>query len=175
MDNMTPEVLAEARARLHDLMLGFSRTESVAMQELAAGRWALAAQIEQLRRQPLVRAFDDELLAAVAVRAIDPSVEARYLTARLREVEADARAEAAQSAVPTLAAAASTHVPRRADLPPTVIDMMERTVALIARKQLGFPVLHARNSDSLDFRDCSVWSVRDALIEAYEEGWHAAA
>lgn len=28
----------------------------------------------------------------------------------------------------------------------------------------------AKNSDSLDFMNCAVWSIEDALIEAYELG-----
>lgn len=56
----------------------------------------------------------------------------------------------------------------------TALGQMETALALIARAHLGFETLQARRSDRLDFRDCSVWSVRAALVEAYEEGWHAA-
>lgn len=174
MNSLSSDALAELRLRLHDFMLGCARVDAAGMTGLDRPDWALAARIEQMRRHPLVSMLDDELLAAIGSHALDPNVEARYLVARLREAEEEARAEASEQ-IPPAAAPAALDAPRRPDLPPTVIDMMEKTVALIARTQLGFPVLHARNSDSLDFRECSVWSVRDALIEAYEEGWHAAA
>ncbi|MDR7335844.1 DUF6900 domain-containing protein [Roseateles asaccharophilus] len=178
MNPLSSDVVAELRLQLHDFMLGFARMDATGMARLDRPDWALAARIEQLRRHPLVSTLDDEVLAAIASHALDPNVEGRYLMARLRESEEEARLEAraeTSACMPAAAAPAAIDAPRRVDLPPTVIDMMEETVALIARKQLGFLVLHARNSDRLDFRDCSVWSVRDALIEAYEEGWHAAA
>lgn len=40
----------------------------------------------------------------------------------------------------------------------------------IARKHLGLETLETRNSDGLDFHDVAVWSVREALIEAFELG-----
>lgn len=174
MKSLSPGALAELRLRLHDFMLGCARVDAAGMAGLDRPDWALAARIEQLRRHPLVSTLDADVLAAIACQALDPNVEARYLLARLREAEEEARAEASAQESPAGALGALA-APRRADLPPTVIAMMEQTVALIARTQLGFPVLHARNSDSLDFRACSVWRVRDALIEAYEKGWHAAA
>ena len=46
-------------------------------------------------------------------------------------------------------------------------------LARIASKHLGFPVLESRNMDSLDFKDCGVLAVRDALQAAYEAGRNA--
>lgn len=47
-------------------------------------------------------------------------------------------------------------------------------LAAIARNTLQMPTLETRNSDSLDFREVSVWSVREALELAYEAGAAAA-
>ena len=49
---------------------------------------------------------------------------------------------------------------------PTLDDLL----AAIAREKLGFTTLETRNSDSLDFRDVAVWSVKDALEAAYRAG-----
>lgn len=49
-----------------------------------------------------------------------------------------------------------------------------QAVAELARKLLGFKTLETRNMDSLDFRDCAVWSVREALEQAYDAGRRAA-
>lgn len=40
----------------------------------------------------------------------------------------------------------------------------------IAREALGLETLVARNMDSLDFHDLSVWSIKEALERAYEAG-----
>lgn len=45
-----------------------------------------------------------------------------------------------------------------------------RVIEQIARQHLGFETLDERKSDSLDFRDVSVWSVEAALRAAYEAG-----
>jgi hypothetical protein len=167
---MTPDAIAELRLQLHDFMLGFARVDAAGMGRLVRPDWALAARIELLRRHPLVAALGDELLSAISARTIDPNLEARYLQCRLRESEEEAAADASRDS-----ARFAPPAPHVADLPPTVLDMMHATIALIGRDRLGFTTLETRHSDSLDFRDCSVGGVRDALIEAYEEGWHAAA
>ncbi len=41
---------------------------------------------------------------------------------------------------------------------------------LIAQQHLNIETLVTRNSDSLDFHDVAVWSVKDALQAAYEAG-----
>jgi hypothetical protein len=46
----------------------------------------------------------------------------------------------------------------------------EAQVEAIAKKHLGLETLEARNMDSLDFHELSVWQVRDALLAAYEAG-----
>lgn len=43
----------------------------------------------------------------------------------------------------------------------------------IARK-VGFETLETRKSDSLDFHDVAVWTLRDALLAAYEAGRNGA-
>ena len=45
-----------------------------------------------------------------------------------------------------------------------------QVIEQIARQHLGFETLDERKSDSLDFRDVSVWSVEAALRAAYEAG-----
>lgn len=40
----------------------------------------------------------------------------------------------------------------------------------IAQEQLGIPTLDVRNSDSLDFHEVSVWSVKAALTAAFNAG-----
>jgi hypothetical protein len=40
----------------------------------------------------------------------------------------------------------------------------------IAKKHLNLETLETRNSDSLDFHDVAVWSLKEALQEAYEAG-----
>lgn len=40
----------------------------------------------------------------------------------------------------------------------------------LARDALDIPTLAIRNSDQLDFYDVSVWSVTDALQQAYAAG-----
>jgi hypothetical protein len=44
----------------------------------------------------------------------------------------------------------------------------------IAREVLGLETLEARNMDSLDFHDLSVWSIKESLERAYEAGRKAA-
>jgi len=40
----------------------------------------------------------------------------------------------------------------------------------IAKRHLHVDTLETRKSDSLDFHDCSVWSIKNALQEAFEAG-----
>jgi hypothetical protein len=51
---------------------------------------------------------------------------------------------------------------------------LDEVLAAIAREKLGFTTLETRKSDSLDFRDVAVWSVKDALEAAYRAGREAA-
>lgn len=44
----------------------------------------------------------------------------------------------------------------------------------IAKQHLGIETLATRNSDSLDFYDVSVWSIKAALEAAYQAGRKAA-
>ena len=46
-------------------------------------------------------------------------------------------------------------------------------LASIARRHLRMVTLEARNSDSLDFHDLSVWELRRALAAAYKAGFEA--
>ena len=43
-------------------------------------------------------------------------------------------------------------------------------LTLIAHKHLGIETLETRNSDRLDFYDCAVWCIRDALEAAFKAG-----
>jgi len=47
---------------------------------------------------------------------------------------------------------------------------MEDVLAAIARKHLNVPTLDARNSDRLDFHECAVWALKEALTAAYLAG-----
>lgn len=47
---------------------------------------------------------------------------------------------------------------------------MDETIKEIAREFLGIKTLETRHSDSLDFHDCSVWCIKEALERAYEAG-----
>jgi hypothetical protein len=47
---------------------------------------------------------------------------------------------------------------------------VEEVLAAIARKHLSVPTLDARSSDRLDFHECSVWALREALTAAYQAG-----
>lgn len=118
MTAFSEDELADLREQLHDFMMGFSGVQAGGMAPLVRPDWALAARVEQLRRHPLVSAFDDELLAAVAARAIDPNVEACYLSKRLRKVEADIESEpVAPAAAPVAVGAAEAG----AGLPPLML------------------------------------------------------
>ena len=43
-------------------------------------------------------------------------------------------------------------------------------LTLIAHKHLGIETLETRNTDRLDFYDCAVWCIRDALEAAFKAG-----
>lgn len=45
-----------------------------------------------------------------------------------------------------------------------------KTIATIASEVLHVETLEVRNSDGLDFHDCGVASIQDALEQAYEAG-----
>lgn len=47
---------------------------------------------------------------------------------------------------------------------------LEKLLTKIANEHLSIETLEARNSDSLDFYDVSVWSVKDVLEAAYLAG-----
>jgi len=49
-------------------------------------------------------------------------------------------------------------------------DAAQTAAAEIARRHLQIECLDTRNSDALDFCDIAVWSIRDALIAAFEAG-----
>jgi len=53
------------------------------------------------------------------------------------------------------------------------MENMEKEIAKIARAILKIKTFERRYSDDLDFYDCSVWSVREALEAAYKAGLDA--
>jgi len=55
-------------------------------------------------------------------------------------------------------------------MPTTPIDSKDQQLAEIAARVLGIATLAIQNSDSLDFHDLSVWSIREALEAACEAG-----
>ena len=50
------------------------------------------------------------------------------------------------------------------------MDQRDTTLAEIATRHLRLATLETRNSDSLDFHDMAVWSIKAALEAAYEAG-----
>jgi len=50
------------------------------------------------------------------------------------------------------------------------MDQRDATLAEIAAKHLHLETLETRNSDSLDFHDVAVWSIKAALEAAFEAG-----
>jgi hypothetical protein len=50
----------------------------------------------------------------------------------------------------------------------------ENAIREIAAKHLHIETLETRRSDSLDFHEVAVWSVKAALAAAYDAGWAAA-
>ena len=51
---------------------------------------------------------------------------------------------------------------------------MNDTINRIAREIFGVETLETRKSDSLDFYDIAVWSIKEALEAAYQAGFDAA-
>ena len=51
---------------------------------------------------------------------------------------------------------------------------MNAKLESIASNELGIETLDARNMDSLDFHELSVWSIRAALEAAYKAGAESA-
>ena len=51
----------------------------------------------------------------------------------------------------------------------------EAAVTEIARRLLHLDIIETRNSDALDFHDLAVWSIREALLAAYDAGARATA
>ena len=53
------------------------------------------------------------------------------------------------------------------------MSSLDELISDIARRHLRIDTLETRKSDSLDFHDISVWSVRTALFVAYDAGYKA--
>ena len=49
-----------------------------------------------------------------------------------------------------------------------------KTADRIAREVLDLETLETRKVDSLDFHDTAVWSIKQALLDAYAAGFEAA-
>lgn len=56
----------------------------------------------------------------------------------------------------------------------TVRDDAECAITTIAQRHLRLDTLETRSSDALDFHELAVWSIREALLAAYEAGASAA-
>ena len=50
------------------------------------------------------------------------------------------------------------------------MNQLDTIFTLIANKHLGIETLQTRNSDRLDFHDCAVWCIREALEAAFKAG-----
>ncbi len=55
-------------------------------------------------------------------------------------------------------------------MPKAKQQQLDQLLTDIAKKHLSLETLETRNSDGLDFHDVAVWSLKDALQEAYEAG-----
>ena len=51
---------------------------------------------------------------------------------------------------------------------------MNEIIEQIAKRHLHVETLEVRNSDSLDFYDCSIWAIQNALEKAYKAGYKKA-
>jgi len=71
-------------------------------------------------------------------------------------------------------------------LPRKIISLLDRqfvtedrgrqpAINRIAREFLSIETLETRNFDALDFHDLAIWSIRDALVAAYQAGIASAA
>jgi phage terminase Nu1 subunit (DNA packaging protein) len=58
-------------------------------------------------------------------------------------------------------------------MPKATQQKIDQLLTEIAKKHLSLETLETRNSDSLDFHDVAVWSLKGALQEAYEAGLSA--
>ena len=52
----------------------------------------------------------------------------------------------------------------------TKTHKFDKALEAIAREHLGIQTLATRRSDSLDFHEVAVWSLKDALAAAYRAG-----
>lgn len=55
-------------------------------------------------------------------------------------------------------------------MPKASQQQIDQLLTEIAKKHLSLETLETRKSDSLDFHDVAVWSLKKALQEAYEAG-----
>lgn len=151
----------DLRAQLRDYLNGFAQGESGRLQPLEQRPWRLAIELEQLRRSHgFLSVLDDALLAALAAGTISLDAELKRVVYEL---------EARRS--PVHAAGGVPH----SEGPPEAILAMREETARIAREVLGIQTLEAQNMDRLDFHEVAVWSLREALGQAFIAGWHAAA
>jgi hypothetical protein len=58
-------------------------------------------------------------------------------------------------------------------MPKAIQQQIDQLLTEIAKKHLSLETLETRKSDSLDFHDVAVWSLKEALQEAYEAGLSA--
>ncbi len=54
--------------------------------------------------------------------------------------------------------------------PKTTNETMHEALERIAMENLGIETLETRKSDRLDFHDLAVWTMKDALVAAYNAG-----
>lgn len=50
----------------------------------------------------------------------------------------------------------------------------DKTVEAIAKEFFYVNTMETRRSDSLDFYDCAIWNIKEALEKAYDAGQKAA-
>lgn len=154
--------LDELRWALQDYLMGHAQGEQSKMRDLIARPWRLAARLEQLTRlTSLVRALDDQVLAAVAAGELDVGAEARHLAFRLAEQDAEALAEEGGE-------------PAALDAPPQILAQMREAVAGLAARRLGVYAEAVRPGERLTL-SLSTEALEKLLGEAFVAGWHSAA
>jgi hypothetical protein len=64
----------------------------------------------------------------------------------------------------------NTNIKKFIDIVEGKLPNEEQVLLAIAKKHFMVDTLETRNMDSLDFHEVSVWSIKNALKEAFEAG-----
>lgn len=64
-----------------------------------------------------------------------------------------------------------TMKPRRPHMSIKTLITPEQITKIVQNNFYGIETIKTRNSDSLDFHDVAIWSIRSAIVEAYNTGY----